>query len=255
MLYGRCFGGHLHQIKIEKVKLASNRDILTDRSSMFHETCINETEISPENFIPLPPIQCPKLTVSTFMYKPPNEASKEPYKVLKDSISTPNEILPYTGETDLRSAPQFIYFFERNIDRTLESYDESKFKLYDLIHEVFPLEYQELLRLKYHDLRQEFLLQFWSVEEQYKLYAEFRASFNTGRKVGRYIANWIGSFLQIQTIILPQTFVKKLMVRVPISYAFQLARYEKGVDDWITTYQAIRGKEKDRIVIFQCTVY
>lgn len=245
-MYGLCVDGDLHEIRAEyRQKIRENKSIF--RSYMFHQAITKETDITAEKFITLPPTACPATTILPFQEQ--SRSQIDSWKRLKEKL--PEEpINPFNGEFDSRTAVEFLYSFENHIDRRMETKDISKYYLFDLIEDVLATQFEEITVMTYEDLRDDFLSKFWSIQEQFKLYSKFLKSSHPmypRQKVSEYVYLWINRFRH-NTIILSQDFVAKLMNRIPVRYAFQLVKLNRGAD-WSQIFEVVESCELDLIDI------
>lgn len=242
-MYGLCVDGDLHEIKPEFRETASENKHSFE-TFMFRDAIIKEVDITPKQFTILPPVACPVSPILPFenLSKP----QRESWRRLKKKIPAAQTIKPFNGEFDSRSAIEFLYTFENHIDRRIETKTESKYCLYNLIKRVIPYASDMVVYLKYETLRGDLLTNYWSIEDQFKVYAEFLKTAHPmyqGQSVSEYVYHWVNR-LRRNTIILKQDFVDKLMNRVPLRYGFHLVRHNRGAE-WSEIYDTVVSCETD----------
>ncbi|XP_065219057.1 uncharacterized protein LOC135844671 [Planococcus citri] len=227
-MYGRCYDGHIHRIRMDSQKTATENK-QQFKSSMFHRSILKGNEMGrlrSDTFESLPAQSCPNSfffnhQVSTSSSKLTTTMSKRKLKSYYEDIK------PFEGDSDLRSAAQFLQTFENHVDRFDDvSNHQSKQKLFYLIKPAIDLNFEDVTSMRYEDLRDYFLNKFWNMPQQYKVYAEFLRNSHPmyqGQKVSAYVNLWVDRFRN-NTIVLSNDFISSLLNRIPVRFGVYVLR-------------------------------
>lgn len=219
-MYGQCFDGHFHKIQPQYQRIACDDKSLF-KSFMFDKEYFRGVDLSHSEFVPLPPLNCPNK--SCF----PSELENESPKSAELKFTFPKTtIKPYSGISDSRTPVEFLLSFEEDTDRKTEPRSVTKIKLLHLLQDALCLSLDEVETIQYEDLRQKFLLEFWSMDKQTEIRDEFeRSSFpvQEGQTVVEYVERWLDK-LNGCTIMSPERIIYDFMNRIPNRYALHVSR-------------------------------
>lgn len=236
-MYGACYDGHIHAIESQYVVVALKKKNHF-KSYMFKKSIATEADIPTGKFIRLPGINCP----NTFFF---------PYQLPNNKSTVFEHLKPFTGDSDSRTGSEFLNSFENHVDREKTPKWASASKLMDLAKESITIDSEVQSMMPYEDLRQEFLLRFWSVEHQFDVYSKFLKSsypMLQNQKVSEYVQYWIDRMGR-NTIILTHEFIDSLINRIPVRYAMRLMRRAEGVGKMCEVNDLIKACESDLCLI------